>query len=107
MSASGVSQATQRRSSTGPATSRSAAPRAAAHPEDAHRRVALGAILDTAQPAIEPAPPQREKILGEIAVDRGLFAEIDLARIAQRAVAMGPWPEDQLHRPTLLSGEPL
>src|SRR5215472_3653087 len=75
-----------------------APPRSAAHDEYAHRRLRLDAVRDPLGPAVEPASPQGEEILGEIAVDRSRRAEIDIASIAERAVAMRPRTEDQPHR---------
>src|SRR5262249_40496909 len=49
-------------------------------------------------PAVEPAAPQFEEIFGEVAVDRSRRAEIDIAGIAERAVAMRPRTEDQPDR---------
>src|SRR5260370_6575961 len=73
----------------------------AAHHKNADRRLAIDAIVEALDPAVEPAPPQGEEILREIAVDRGGWAEINLAGITERPVAMGPRAEDQLHRPAL------
>jgi hypothetical protein len=82
---------------------RIAAPRAAAHHKDAHRWIGNGrAVLE---PAVVPGKAQGKKILRQIAVDRRHGAEIDGARIAQRAVAMGPRAEDQPHRGALLTLE--
>jgi len=72
-----------------------------AHHKDPHRRLRLEAIGDTLQPAVEPAPAQREEILGEIAVDRSRRAEIDLPGVGQGAVAMRPRAEDQPGRTAL------
>src|SRR4051794_18895823 len=81
---------------------------AAAHHKNAHRWFRLDPGLDapgldapgrdTAQPMVEPAQAQIEEIRGEIAVDRRRVAEIDLAGMAQRAVAVCPRSEDQTLR---------
>src|SRR6266446_4765380 len=74
-----------------------APPRAAAHDEDAHRRLLVDTVGESLDPAVEPAPAQLKEILGKVAVDRSGGAKFNLAGMAQRAVPMGPRPEDQLH----------
>jgi hypothetical protein len=75
--------------------------RSAAHHEDPHSRLRLGAVGDTLEPAVEPAPAQYEEILGEIAVDWSRRPEIDISGVGQRPVAMGPRAEDQANRAAL------
>src|SRR6266446_9758797 len=43
-----------------------AAPRAAAHDEDAHRRLLVDTVGDSLEPAVEPAPAQFKEILREV-----------------------------------------
>src|SRR6516162_1577042 len=62
-----------------------APPRAAAHHEDADRRLPVDIIVEPFDPTIEPSPAQFEEIFCEIPVDRSGGAELDLAGMAQRA----------------------
>src|SRR5689334_4405583 len=78
---------------------------AAAHHEHAHRRFRVDPVLDAAHAAVEPAEPQREKILGEIAIDRGGGTELDRAGVGKRSVPMRPGPQDQLYRAALAPGQ--
>src|SRR5258705_532084 len=52
---------------------------AAAHHEHAHRWLGGGAVVRALEPAVEPAQAQRQKILGEIVVERCRRTEIDSA----------------------------
>ena len=80
-----------------------APPGSAAHHKDAHRRLGVDAVGDALDPAVEPDAAQGEEMFGKIAVDWRRSTKIDLARIAQRAVAMRPRPEDQpVRRPPAL-----
>ena len=45
-------------------------PRAAAHFEDAHRRLLVDAGIDLFDPGVEPATSQFKEILGEVPIDR-------------------------------------
>ena len=83
-----------------------APPGAAAHHEDPHRRLVAPAVVDAFDPAIEPAPPPIEEIHGEVAVHSRRRPEIDLASVAQRAVAVRPGPEHQPHRAALCPRQP-
>src|SRR5207302_1939603 len=78
----------------------------AAHDKDPHWRLRLDIVGGTLKPTVEPKTPEREEILGEIAVDRCCRAEIDIAGIAERAVAMGPGPEDQAGGAAFVTREP-
>jgi len=80
-----------------------AAPRAAAHDEDAHRRLLVDTVGEPLEPAVEPAPAQFKEIYRKVAVDWSTGAKFHLAGMAQRAVAMGPRPKDQLHPAALYS----
>src|SRR6516165_387319 len=71
--------------------------RATAHHKDAYWRFLINTVGQPLDPTVEPAPPQFEEIFGEVLVDRSGAAELDLAGMAHRAIAMGPWAEDQLH----------
>src|SRR5205085_2290579 len=82
-------------------------PGAAAHHKDPHRRLAVDAVIEPFDPAVEPATPQFEEILAEIAVNRRGRTEINLAGITKRAVAMRPWTKDQPRRRVLRTREPL
>src|SRR5262244_653118 len=64
--------------------------RTAAHNKNADRRLVVDAVALSLDPAVEPAAAQREKILRQIAVDRRRRAELDLAGMVQRPVAMRP-----------------
>jgi hypothetical protein len=73
-----------------------APPRTASHDEDAHRRLLVDTVAEPLDPAVEPAPAQLKEIFCKIPIDRSGGAKLDLAGVAQRAVAMRPRPEDQL-----------
>src|SRR5262249_7047127 len=75
--------------------------RAAAHDEDAHRRRLVHTVGEPLDPAVEPTAAQSKKILRKVAIDRCRGTEFNRAGMAQRAVAMGPRPEDQLHSAAL------
>jgi len=63
-------------------------------------RTAGSSSTPLASPLIQRSnqrPAQFKEILGEVAVDRSGGAKFNLPGMAQRAVAMGPRSEDQLH----------
>ena len=74
-----------------------APPRAAAHHEDAYRRLLVDTVGEPLDPVIEPPPAQFEEIFCEVPIHRSGGAELDLTGMTQRAVAMRSWSEDQLH----------
>ena len=82
-------------------------PGTAAHDKGPHCRLTVDAVVEPFDPAVKPAPTQIEEIFCQIAVDRGGRAEIDIARISERAVAMRPRAEDQLCRLALWTREAL
>ena len=82
------------------------APGAAAHQEQAHRRLLVHAVGHAAHPVIEPAQPQFAPVPRQIAVDGGSLAEIDIARPRFRTVAMRPRPHDEPHRAALAFFQP-
>src|SRR5262245_15810994 len=65
--------------------------RAATHAEVAHRRrIACHAVF---KPAVEPRQAKSEKVIGDLAVEGGSGAEVDVARVGNAALPVRPRPE--------------
>src|SRR5438270_717703 len=65
------------------------APRPAAHHEEADRRLAVDAVVEPVDPAVEPATAQGEEIFGEIAVSRSRANQAAMSCAASVARAAG------------------
>src|ERR1700730_9409597 len=73
-------------------------PAAATHDEELYWRFFRHAVLLALEPGVEPAQPNGQVVGRKVAVERRSRAKIDVARIGQRTIAMGPGTEDQPHR---------
>src|SRR4051812_11215979 len=78
-------------------------PAAATHDEEPYRWLIGYAVLLALEPGVEPAQSDGQVVGRKIAVERRGGAEVDVTRIGQRTIAMGPGTEDQPHRTLLAS----
>ena len=72
---------------------------AAAHQEQARRRLGLDAVVAILQPAVEPAPAKTRPGRGQVAGDGRRRAEIGIAGEGRLPVAVQPRAHDHLQRP--------